>query len=933
MTRDLTILAIRVARCVAVFGLLSINVLGSAQASVYVNGQQTTTCLSNQGGIAALASCAGAELTGGRSVVQSGSACLTLQRGKPLTFSACARNDDQDWSLDDGHLRHKSGLCAEGKSNGQVTAEQCTGGAAQRFARADVIDLSGAATRIGLGPAGKVQLGIVDRAAKDRGPALGPGGTWVAIGDVGVAAIGNGRFLVVPSSGSLVAAKAGQVVGASATASATTISDDAASITTSLGGTLRLSSDIVAAAGGTSAVRTQLAEQLGINLTSSATAAASPAAAPTSRPTTTAAAPPSPAVIARTVTVPPPTVTPSPELRSPALTASSSSSYAPIRIGSQCVTVDSARAAAAVVLADCGGSPGKQFRLSGTQLFVNLKSDGRELCLDAGTGSEGELVTVQPCADAAGRAGASWSRNGDRYQVSTGRALRVIAGSKVAVLGNSVISAAPVDDGAIGQLDAFDTGAALLRETLQIADVAQNLAESMQTAARAGLLDPATASDAVGAVRGARYLLNGPGNPYSLAKLIAGTVVAMDEDERQAFNHMIAADGLVDQVREAKATLLASRSLSESEALAIASTFLERSTAEIPGGAELYLYREGQKLNLDGNDRAQTLVAILTFGRALNNSSTFAGGLTLAEQTASSFVEGATKYLEKAFPKHVGLSALEEHVLSKRITKFATAYTIAKVTTLMAVAAMNAMAVNTPTSISGVYMTMGGRGYVHNAPAWPLKVGPPNQVTGRVYVIPHTSDAQVITPLGIIGTVVDLGTLGGAGKFIERFKTTDTLRKAIDEAMKKAKTTWGIISHTQLDNLLNAASGKSWFPPWAAATQNYFSFKAHDLPPVEMNDTRVVKLISTGGANHIALIPGQQWIIQGVSAGAAGIKGELTDKVAGLWKSSGSATSERYFQIAINVIDDKPFVPWAPCGKPGDGGIMSPYTGKCEYPT
>lgn len=469
---------------------------------------------------------------------------------------------------------------------------------------------------------------------------------------------------------------------------------------------------------------------------------------------------------------------------------------------------------------------------------------------------------------------------------------------------------------------------------LQYTQNLRGLYRSMEayTSGPDALFDQATVREAEAGLDYIQYLLSGPNNPYSLQKLATGGPVALNNHERQLLASLLADDPDVARLRKASLDLDRALAMAGSgsggavgpDAPRILRALDWRPSIEQHDASTSPLWRSvlfndelnlppihnfDQPVGLTGLDRATALAVTLAYGQRLNTTSTFLTYSTQVESQLSAFVDRLAAQVYQGGKVNIG-----------EISRVMKAYAAIKLTVQLTNAAVNAVAAITPSSISNVFMNLGGRPYVRNAPPWPLKVN--ETVNAQIYVVPHAPGGSLVTPLGAVNLVIDAGLGPKVSGVFSKVMGNREAAKQIQDAFVAVVKKLGKIHADAAASYLSNYHLSSW----ASAVQNSISIPARDLTPLEINDTRLVHL--TPGAHiDISQDANHRFIIKGVDAGTTSITGTLTNRVPALTTGAG-ATS---FRIAIQVDTAQPPPSvYHPCGKPGDGGIL--VNGKCVYP-
>jgi hypothetical protein len=419
--------------------------------------------------------------------------------------------------------------------------------------------------------------------------------------------------------------------------------------------------------------------------------------------------------------------------------------------------------------------------------------------------------------------------------------------------------------------------------------------------------------------------MNGPTNPYSLQNLASGSVVAMSDAERKFLATMLASDPDFAQMRESNRRLagllhqrrfgaVASLSgLNQARSKVGSQAFFNPYRQVVLLSGELNTPKSGDFLtrpSLTGLDRASNLATTILWGKSLGNSSSFLQAATNVESQLSAVLDGVAA---KAFENkrvHIG-----------NIGQALKLYGGMKLTAQLATAAVSFLAAVTPSSISDIYMNLGDRGpYKAGSPPWPLDVNA--VVDAQIFVVPQSPGGQVLTPLGVVGLFVDFGGGPKASAAFQKLMRNPELAKKMEAVFVntlKLLGKWHVDAaasyFASYGNNPNATPnfGKWSKTPgeWASKVQYSLNLPAKNLPAIEMNDARFVRLVPTPNVG-ISEGPNQRLQIRGLTPGPARIVGSLDRQVPVPFLEGGKVGGTPTFVIGIQV-NGKPKEEYARC--------------------
>jgi hypothetical protein len=417
--------------------------------------------------------------------------------------------------------------------------------------------------------------------------------------------------------------------------------------------------------------------------------------------------------------------------------------------------------------------------------------------------------------------------------------------------------------------------------------------------------DDATTAQLAGIAAAMRFLATD--SPYSLQNLANGGAVALNRDELQQLDVLIAQSGAAQNLRRMNTALL--DAVREVQPQAVV-------WKEWPGAPRVQLAAMGelplnlppmpefgrQTVNLSALDRTQRLVMVLKIANALKTASAFSGG-SLTLDTKINAVLDSIQQAIGVDPKKAGKDGAKQVMTPEKFREFMKAsgkylkvVSIAKLTTEWIQTLSQLAGWLMPDSIVGFYAQAGGG---RTPSTWQIKKDA--TVTLSLYVVPQVSGGgNVLTPTGLVNKAVDAVKL----PFLDRL--TGEIGKRLEAKTKEYLKAWVQSQTQQLLARINISSGP--LREWTIAEKDTFPLPAKSLDPVEVNDRRVVNMsVIPAAAPQVVLDNPGAFTILGKQAGNVTVRGYVHNEDLRRYFKDSSVLA-----MSVTVVEDPPPKPAAP---------------------
>lgn len=464
-----------------------------------------------------------------------------------------------------------------------------------------------------------------------------------------------------------------------------------------------------------------------------------------------------------------------------------------------------------------------------------------------------------------------------------------------------------------------------LRDGLQMVDNLQTLAAAMSadSAGANAMWDAEWVNLFSQAIADARGVLVGPG-PYSLKSIVDGTSVAFNEEERREFVIMLADSGFLDVLRKFDDSVVEAVSRAAPSAIEIVGSN-GQPVRFAQDGALPYLTNIKQRINISGLDRAQRLVAVLSYSKGIKDAQVFMSGFMSYEQVMTNWMRDGIARVKLKLP--AAITDQDVKSATGKLDVFLKSYTVVKFQLKLFTALLNGAAAILPGSISQFYMTIDNAPHTSAQAYHTMNVG--QTADTHIWVVPHASGGAVITPLSIPGLLKDMGAGG-------------PIMTAIENLSAKYGKAWVLRGGQLIAELLDRQSkanfnfylslyAKNFPKTMVGAFQTLVSIPPFNYQAIEINDWRVVRL--PPDANGVVDVTYQnrlpfRYVITAKTPGQTGIQGDL--QITDLYSGGG----EKYFKIAIQVngLPPPPSPPENWSCVMADGGLGVRDRGACVPP-
>jgi hypothetical protein len=443
--------------------------------------------------------------------------------------------------------------------------------------------------------------------------------------------------------------------------------------------------------------------------------------------------------------------------------------------------------------------------------------------------------------------------------------------------------------------------AALVNQARQFSDNLGQVVSGMKSAG----FDDATTAQLAGIAAAMRFLATD--SPYSLQNLANGGAVALNRDELQQLDVLIAQSGAAQNLRRMNTALL--DAVREVQPQAVV-------WKEWPGAPRVQLAAMGelplnlppmpefgrQTVNLSALDRTQRLVMVLKIANALKTASAFSGG-SLTLDTKINAVLDSIQQAIGVDPKKAGKDGAKQVMTPEKFREFMKAsgkylkvVSIAKLTTEWIQTLSQLAGWLMPDSIVGFYAQAGGG---RTPSTWQIKKDA--TVTLSLYVVPQVSGGgNVLTPTGLVNKAVDAVKI----PFLDRL--TGEIGKRLEAKTKEYLKAWVQSQTQQLLARINISSGP--LREWTIAEKDTFPLPAKSLDPVEVNDRRVVNMsVIPAAAPQVVLDNPGAFTILGKQAGNVTVRGYVHNEDLRRYFKDSSVLA-----MSVTVVEDPPPKPAAP---------------------
>jgi hypothetical protein len=445
-------------------------------------------------------------------------------------------------------------------------------------------------------------------------------------------------------------------------------------------------------------------------------------------------------------------------------------------------------------------------------------------------------------------------------------------------------------------LPALSETAALVGQARQFSD---NLSQVVNAMKSGGGFDDAATAQLAGIVEAMRYLASG--SPYSLQNLAGGGAVALNAEELQQVDALIAASGAVDNMRRMNTALLDAVREVQPQAVVWkewpdSPRIQVAAMGELPLNLPAFSEFGRQTVNLSALDRVQRLVMVLKIANSLKTASAFSGG-SLTLDTKINAVLDSIQQAMGIDPKKAGKAGAKQVMTPEKFREFMKAsgkylkvVSIAKLTTEWIQTLSQLAGWLMPDSIAGFYAQAGsGR----TPSTWQIKKDA--TIGLSLYVVPQVSGGgNVLTPHGLVTKAVDAVKI----PFMDRI--TGELGKRLEKSAKDYLMAFMQAQSRQLLAKINISSGP--LLEWTISGNDTFPLPAKSLEPVEINDRRVANMsVVPAGAPQVVLDNPGNFTVLGKQSGNVTVRGYVFNP-----------DLLRYFKTAavlamsVTVVEDAP---------------------------
>jgi hypothetical protein len=419
-------------------------------------------------------------------------------------------------------------------------------------------------------------------------------------------------------------------------------------------------------------------------------------------------------------------------------------------------------------------------------------------------------------------------------------------------------------------LPALPEAAALVKQARQFSDNLDQVAKAMKTDGGWG---DASTTPLAAIAESIRYLASG--SPWSLQNLAGGGAVALNRQELQQVDDLIAASGAAADLQRMNTAML--QSVREVQPLAVvwkawpdAPRVQLAAMGELPLNLPAFTDFGRETLNLASLDRGQRLVMVLKIANSLKKAQVFPAGSLPLDARINETLD-AIQQAMGIDPKKAGKDGTRQVMSAGQSREFMKAsgkyLKVASITRLNIdwIQSLGQLAGSLmPDSITGFHAQTG---LSRTPSSWTIRK---DAVIGlSLYVVPQVSgSSNLLTPQGLVAQAVDAVKTPFLGRIPAE------LGKRLESRTRDYLKTFVQAQAQQMMTRLNMSSGPLF--GFMRSDRDTFPIAARSLEPVDINDRRLVNMsVVPAAAPEIALDNPGNFTVTGKQGGNVILRGYI----------------------------------------------------------